>query len=269
MRHEEKKIKSLQALLLAGILLLFGTTTHGNTNLPIDQLLEIPLEVTLLPEEKASEFILNPYEWEALAHYLYQFKTKSDHGIWNICGKRLNDQEMKAAAYAYSRELLKAHHTTFYTIKRGRVKHKVKVPLQGVVGVMISESRLDYCAIGPHPRKWAYKHKLLKPNPKGTGTPSFTQEEILKVLNHPTWRKRLADLGPGQMVWGRNAKAIFKGEPEELLSLSPGIKHVFEEMADRGHRKNSVRPWIYWPGERPHHWYDIRIMKFIRQVFAH
>lgn len=264
MRREEKKIKSLLALLLTGGLLLFSTPTLGNM---VNR--EIPFAITPVLEEKEPKFILNPYEWEGLAHYLYQFKTKSDHGIWNICGKRLSDEEMKIASYEYAKELLKAHHTTFYTIQRGKTKYTVKVPLRGVIGVMVAESRLDYCAIGPHPRKWAYKHKLLKPNPKGAGTPSFTREAVLKVLNHPKWRGRLADLGPGQMVWGRNKKAIFKGAPEELLSLTPGIKRVFEEMADRGQRKNSRRPWVYWPGEKPHHWYDIRVMKFVRQVFSY
>lgn len=270
MRREETKIKLLLTLLLSGVLTLFGATTFGNANLPLESDLETPLSIVVTtPEKEVPEFTLNPYEWEALARYLYTFKTKNDHGIWNICGKRLNDEEMKTASLEYSKALLKAHHTTFYTIRRGRTKHTVKVPLRGVVGVMISESRLDYCAIGPNPRKWARKHNLLKPKSTKQGTPSYTQEEVLNVLNHPKWKGRLADLGPGQMVWGRNKKAIFKGAPEELLSLTPGIKRVFEEMADRGYRKNTRRPWIYWPGELPHHWYDVRISKFIRQVFTH
>jgi hypothetical protein len=270
--EEKDNWKTLLTLLLAFILVTMSGTVQGNASTPLDVRMthrggggefenELEVEKTIFP--------LNPYEWEELARYIFRYKSRHDGGIWNICGQSLSLQEMKEAALEYSKEILIAHHTTFYTIRRGGARHTVKVPYKGVLGTMMSESRLDYCAIGPNPRKWAKKKGLLPKPPEGQrGTPSYTREQVLSVLHHPTWRKRLADLGLGQIVWGRSKKAIYKGDPEDLLSLRPGIKKVFEEMADRGQRKNSRRPWEYWPGERRHTWYDIRVTRFERAIFS-
>ncbi len=272
MADEETNMwKTLAALSLVFVITFSSGAVHGEKSTPLEVQKthysggETAGKILIDP----SPFPLNPYEWEELARYIFRYKTKRDGGIWNICGHGLSRAEMKEAALLYSKELLIAHHTTFYPIRRGGVRYEVKVPLKGVLGTMMSESRLDYCAIGPNPRKWAYKHGLLEKNPGGQrGTPSYSKEEVLAVLNHPKWKKRLADLGLGQMVWGRGKKAIYKGDPEDLLSLRPGIKKVFEEMADRGRRKNSRRPWEYWPGERRHVWYDIRVTRFQQAIFS-
>lgn len=269
---DKENWKRLLVPLLTFIVITMSTTVLGNASTPLDVQMthhtgggELAGKIEINPPI----YPLNPYEWEELARYIYRYKSRHDGGIWNICGHGLSKEEMREAALVYSRELLIAHHTTTYLIRRGGMRYEVKVPLKGVLGTMMSESRLDYCAIGPNPRKWAYKHGLLEKNPEGQrGTPSYSREEVLAVLNHPKWRKRLADLGLGQMVWGRSKKAIYKGEPEDLLSLRPGIKKVFEEMADRGQRKNSRRPWEYWPGERRHTWYDIRVTRFERAIFS-
>ena len=268
--EEENAWKTWIALLLVWFLItVSGISVHANESMPLEE--QASQNVGIPPVEQTEDTLypLNPYEWEELARYIFRYKTRHDGGIWNICGHSLSRGEMKEAALEYARELLIAHHTTKYPIRRGGVKYLVKVPLRGVLGTMMSESRLDYCAIGPKPRKWAYEKGLLEKHPDGQrGTPSYPLEEVLSVLNHPKWRKRLADLGLGQIVWGRSKKAIYQGDPEDLLSLRPGVKKVFEEMADRGRRKNSRRPWEYWPGERRHTWYDIRVSRFERAIFS-
>ena len=200
MAGEEVSIwKTLTALLLLFVVTSTNGLVYGNEVAPPNTDGPHSVGVTVDPPI----YPLNPYEWEELARYIYRYKTKRDGGIWNICGHSLSKEEMKEAALQYSKELLIAHHTTTYPIRRGGVRYEVKVPLKGVLGTMMSESRLDYCALGPNPRKWAYKHGLLEKNPEGQrGTPSYSKENILAVLNHPKWRKRLADLGLGQMVWG-------------------------------------------------------------------
>ena len=265
--------KRLLVLLFIGVLLLFTKTAATNAIAPLDVQYNHHKggNATLADpqglEDAALFSYVNPYEWDELSRYILRYKMKYDGGIWNVCGKTLNNEEMKKASIEWAYEVLHAHESTPYPLRYGRRHLTVKVPYKGALGVMMAESRLDHCAMGPHPRKWAYKKGLLKRNPGNPGTPSYTTEEILSVLNHPAWRKRLADLGPGQIVWGRSKRAIFKGDPEELISLKPGIKRVFEEMADRGKRKNSKYPWEYWPGERRHLWYGIHISNFVRQIF--
>lgn len=261
------------AILFVGLTVTFMClATRANESLPLETLSHHGVDLLGVADEKkdvVAPYTINPYEWEELARYIFRYKTRHDGGIWNICGHSLNHKEMRVAALEYAKELLIAHNTTMYPIRRGGVKYVVKVPLRGVLGTMMSESRLDYCALGPNPRKWAYEKGLLEKRPEGQrGTPSYSQEDILMVLNHPKWNKRLADLGLAQIVWGRTKRAIYQGEPEDLLSLRPGIKKVFEEMADRGRRKNSRRPWEYWPGERRHTWYDIRVTRFERAIFS-
>lgn len=196
-----------------------------------------------------------------LAKGIYRFKMKTDHGTWWECGEKYKTkEEIKEAAIEWAIVINEAHANSTYKLRSGI---EVKVPLKEAVGTMISESRFDRCAIGPRPREYAYKKKIVKRRP---GSISHTLQEIESMVTHPKFGKRKADLGPGQIV-----KSVWKmswDEIRDFLSLKPGIQKVFDEMAFRGEFYNTRHPSLYWPGSMKHKWYKNRVLRMATPVFT-
>jgi len=186
-------------------------------------------------------------------------KLKS-HGIWFECGVKYKQDELEGAALDWAVAINDAHDAIpEYQLRNKKlVKHDIREAL----GIMQNESRLDRCAVGPYPRIYAYKKGILvrKPN-----TLSHSLPEIQKAIQHKGFKRRKADLGPGQIV-------VYLGdmswdEIRAYLTLTPGITKVFEAMTYRGKMYNTRRPSYHWPGSKQHQWYYRKIMRGIMSAF--
>ena len=198
-----------------------------------------------------------------LAKGIFKLKMKNHRGIWWECGERYETQEeIQEAALEWAKAINEAHGNTEYKLRSGV---RVRVPVKEAVGIMISESKFDRCAVGPHPRKFAYKKKILKRPPNNI---SHSLEEIRKVVEHPAFRGRKADIGVGQIV-----KKLGKGHMEwddvlPFLTVVPGVQKVFDEMAYRGEFYNTRYPSLHWPGSQKHKWYRMKVLRLGIPVFG-
>ena len=105
----------------------------------------------------------NSPEVTELGDSIISWKRKTDHNIWWECGVKYDKEQIKIAAYAWADALVSAHKKTTYSVRWGRHKGKpLKVNMREATGVIINESRFDRCAIGPYPRKFAYKKGILE-----------------------------------------------------------------------------------------------------------
>ncbi len=198
-----------------------------------------------------------------LAKRIVRWKKRVDHGIWWECGRKYTADELPDAALEWASAINAAYIATSYKLRSGKV---VKVDKKEAVGLMMKETRFDRCAVGPYPRKFAYKHKLLK---KRSNTLSHTLEEVRTVFEHPRFQGRLADIGPGQIVKriGRGKAHIKWDTAQDYLSLIPGVKKVFAEMATRGEMYNTRTPSDRWPGSKKHDYYTRRVLRFSNYIF--
>jgi len=199
----------------------------------------------------------------ALAKRIVRWKKKKDHGIWWECGKRYTAEEVVTVALEWATAINAAYEMTTYKLRSGKV---VKVNKQEAVGVMIHETRFDRCGVGPFPREFAYKHKLLK---KKKGTISHSLEDLEMVFTHPKFQGRKADIGPGQIVFriGKGKDHIKWEEVVTYMSVEPGVAKVFTEMAFRGNLYNTRTPSDRWPGSKKHSWYTTKIMRYGAYIF--
>lgn len=196
-----------------------------------------------------------------LARRILKLKRKGlDRGIWFECGHKYTDTEMNTAALEWAVAInASSNKTKEYQLRNGTY---VRVDLREAFAIMQSESKLDRCAVGPHPRIFAYKHGILK---RKKNTLSHSLDEIQKAVQDPRFKRRKADLGPGQIV--EYLGEMSWDDIKDYLSLSPGICKVFDEMAYRGKFYSTKTPSIYWPGSKKHHWYYRKIMRGIIPAF--
>lgn len=195
------------------------------------------------------------YNISDLARRIRRWKHYIDKNIWYECGVKYTPDEIKTASNAWASAIVNAHNTVTYLV-RGK---RIKVPLKEAVGIIMSESRFDSCAIGPHPRTRGYKLKILTKKP---GTISHTKDDLQKLYESPKFKGYLADIGPGQIV-----KKIGEGymewpEIKTYIDLETGVLHLFTELASRGSRYQTKNPSSRWPGSLDHSWYTTKILGF-------
>lgn len=186
-----------------------------------------------------------------LAKQITKWKRIRDHNIWVECGIKYTESQIFSAALEWAKAITEAQRNTKYTIR----KRTVNVRMSEALGIIVNESRFDRCAIGPNPRKFAYKHKILE---KKKSNYSHTLEELKHVFTHPKFKYRKADVGPGQIV-------VYKKpweEVKEYLTLYPGIQKVFDLLARKGKNYRTIRPSSRWPGTQDHRWYTDRVIAF-------
>jgi len=147
----------------------------------------------------------------------------------------------------------------------------VKVNPWGPWGVIYHESRGNRCAVGPNPRKVAYRKGLIEQKQYYM----WTEEEVLSVVNHRQWGKRVADLGLGQVVWRRYARIKENGRvriptAQEMLSVENGARVLAYGMLQRQHYKNAREwkpmPWLFWPGSAPDWDYGMTISRIVKRM---
>jgi len=189
---------------------------------------------------------------------------------WYECGKSTPREQWSDRASKLADSLLSA-----------MGDYDTKINPWGVWGVVYNESRGNRCAIGPNPRKTAYRKRLIEKK----NWRLWTEKEVLGVMSHRSMRKRPADLGVGQVVWKKFARLKENGivrvpTVEEMLSIDAGMKVVAYSMWHRTKYKYNYSwkrmPWLFWPGRKPHLPYGRQIAMIVknmggpyRQVLGH
>ena len=179
---------------------------------------------------------------------------------WYICGERIEKK-------SWIDELAKIARALLYALdERG-----LDINPWGPWGVIYKESRGNRCAIGPNPRKAAYKYKLIKEK----AWYLWSEDEIVNVVTHRKWGKKLADLGLGQVVWKREARVLENGieripTAREMLSLNYGVRVLAHSMEVRTRYRYNRRwkhmPWLFWPGTKPHIRYGHDVQRIVRKM---
>ena len=191
-----------------------------------------------------------------LAKALFKWKMKYDKGIWVECGVKYDGSaEIKKASIEWAKAINAAHATATYTLRNGKT---VQVNKKEAIGVMMNESRFDRCAVGPYPRKFAYKKGILK---RKSWHISHSLDELEAVFTHPAFQGRKADLGGGQIVVRIGAKYTPWSKIKNYLSVVPGVQIVFDEMKRRGEMYSTKTPSDRWPGSQKHTYYTTRALR--------
>lgn len=209
-------------LILLGFLAM-SSVPHVPASLSIEAIdIALPptqLHLAFQPQDRSDEYLLTKGILTA--------KTKED--VWYQCGVRVP----KAEWYTRATEIATVCvHTA----------RPLGVDPVGQLATWQQESRLDPCALGTHPRKWAVKRKLLKRQ----RSMSYTKAEVESVLANRRFKATypLVDLGLAQLL---HPAYTHGATLDELLSIDGAI-YSARELAHRGKMWRSKTPWVYWPG---------------------
>ena len=182
------------------------------------------------------------------------YTSKRKAGVWYQCGKRIEREDWWASAEEWSIQIWTRHRET------GQ-------PLRDFLGVAAQESGFDPCALGPHPRDWAYRNGLLKPSKL---TISHQADDVLALINSPAWQRHtagIADLGAYQVLHPRftgrtrgiNLSALPEElqddqdylralDPAEVMTVTGSVLSGARQLAIRAARFGTDRPGATWPG---------------------
>lgn len=267
----------MRTVTLLTLSLLLGGCVHTAHTAPPKPTIDVQPEKTTEPKEEATEATeattvealetivlteappLPEYNSDDvnLAKRILKLKRSK---IWFECGKKYKKSELENAALDWAIAInTAADATPEYQLRSGTY---VKPDIREALGIMQNESRFDRCAVGPYPRIYAYKNGILKRKPN---TLSHSLDELQQAIKHKGFKRRKADLGPGQIV-------VYIGnmswdEISAYLSLTPGITKVFDAMVYRGKLYNTSKPSYHWPGSRRHYSYYRKIMRGIMRAF--
>ncbi len=179
---------------------------------------------------------------------------KRDHGKWYWCGELLDAHRQEEISIAIA----------YRTIVFQQIMNAENISSWGIIATAYNESGLDACAIGYHPRKWAYKKGFLK---KRKNRISHNKQEVLDFINNPIakkkYRKSGFDLGYCQVL-----SRFYRGKEYEALSHEGGIKMCVEEMQRRSNINKTNQPWKYWKGTNKAGWYQKRIKRWVQLMGA-
>ncbi len=193
-----------------------------------------------------------------LASHIVAYKRRM--GGWVECGEMHHEDELAEVALEWSSAIIKALEKNVYKY-RGKMIH---LDMEEAIGVMMHESRLDRCAVGPYPRKFAYNKGLLK---RKKNTISHSMEEWESVFKHKGFKKRDADLGPGQIVH-ENVGSMSWQDIKDIMSVNPGVDKVFAELALRGRMYRTASPSGRWPGRLNHPRYTFTARRTGRSLLS-
>jgi hypothetical protein len=188
-----------------------------------------------------------------LARGMRHIKQTHDGGKWYFCGERLTDSEKVEISTAIAYHLVN-------NLKSVGIEN---VSPWGIVATAYNESKLDACALGIGPRKWAYRKGLLQPR---RTTISHTRDEVLRIVRDRKARARYAltgfDLGLCQVL-----SRFYPDQDAEMLSISGGMRICVLEMQARARQYKTSAPWLFWRGSRTA-WYRKKIRRWARIMGA-
>jgi hypothetical protein len=155
-------------------------------------------------------------------------RAKKLDNSWYQCGKLLNKSQWYDKASEMADAVIVSSH--FWN----------EAPV-AQLATWQHESRLDPCAIGLYPRKFAIKMGWLRDKP------SYTKEEVKYVLKQTRLRStyEYVDLGLSQLLY-----PLFTDDADldMVLSVEGGSYLSSREMARRRIMFRTREPWATWPG---------------------
>lgn len=230
------------SIILLGFLAISSVprVPQGLTIEPSEIQLDKPLQrLVFQPQDRSAEYML-------IKGIII---SKIKEGVWYQCGVRLPE----TIWYDKAVEIAEA---CVYSAR------PLGVDPMGQLATWQHESRLDPCAIGPYPRKWAIKRKLLRAK---RGSLSYTKAEVKAVLADPRFKASfpVMDLGLAQLLYPLYTR---DATVDEILSVDGAI-YSAKELAYRGKMWKTDEPWIYWPGHKSRsraneiHWWVYTVME--------
>lgn len=180
-------------------------------------------QVVFTPQDKSNEYVL----------VKGILTSRAKDGVWYQCGLKIPEEQWHSKAVEVARACITS-------------AKPYGIDPVGQLATWQQESRLDPCAIGVGPRKWALRHGLLKA--KKT-TISYTKEEVKKVLENPWFQRNFkrVDLGLAQLLYPAFTR---DATVDEILSME-GAKYSAIELDHRSKMWRTDEPWITWQGNRP------------------
>lgn len=183
---------------------------------------------------------------------VYKAKTYSEKTPFIFCGKVLASDE----ARDLSAEI--AYHVVYSAFLASDERRQINP--WGWAGLLSNESGFDLCALGTHPRRYAYKVGALK---RKRRTVSHTKLEIISAMNHPRMRRFPAfDLGMGQTL-----DSYYPGPREDLLEWE-GFYWQAEYLHSVAIMYRTNRPWKFWRGRALAKWKDARVTGYAKRLGA-
>ena len=193
-------------------------------------------------------------------------RVKMEKGGWWECGIFVTDEkEVYQKALNYAHMIVKKsweHSDPPYNEKPWVLNP------WGLAGTIWNESKFDRCAFGLWPRLRAYELGLLK---KSKLTLSHKEEEVLAAIRDPRMQKQYVcskctgfDLGLAQLL---SRFYINPTDYEHMLTLEGGTEEASRTMRERARRRNTKRPWAYWPGHYKES-YDVKVTRWARMLGA-
>jgi hypothetical protein len=199
----------------------------------------------------------NPQKFELIhriATTIHKWKLKHDRGAWIECGKRIkNKTKSMERAWLYAWSIVEASESV-------SDEQFTLIPWS-LVAIYSNESVFDRCAMGPGPRGWAYKRRIVR---KNRGMLSHSEKQVLKIINGMTkarvFRKTGYDIGPCQLL-----SRFYKGNSLDMMTVYKGSYICAREARERCVRYKVAQPQLFWPG-RKSKWYQSRVNQRVRRM---
>jgi hypothetical protein len=236
-----------------------------------------PQEPTILIDREVHFKYTNPYiDWPELRPERMPLVEKMAKGFvkkiekeshrWYNCGIATPRRHWERRATYMTSHVVAA--MDYYGMK--------KVSPWGAMAVVFKESRGNPCTPGPHPRKYARELGLIEADKT---IQQWTTQDTTRVMTHPKWKGRMADLGIGQNVWKRWSRVCDERtcnrsqqripSLEEMLSVEGSAKVMVWgfRLRQRGHSKRWwTTPWVFWPGNQPRRDYARKLARIVQDM---
>jgi hypothetical protein len=195
-------------------------------------------------------------------------------GKWWNCGETYPDEEVNNAAMKWAYRIV--YLAWDYSDKVDA--DGIQINPWGIAGTAANESGFDVCALGPWPRKWAYKNKIIKQRRRCISHP---YAEIKKTMLHPKgvqrWKISGIDAAPLHLLWLCNEKGMCQPKfnwdklpaipLKEVFSLGKGFEYNVRRMRMYARQYRTDAPWTYWPGHKAT-WYHRKVVKWAHKMGA-
>lgn len=187
-------------------------------------------------------------------------KFKKKRGGWFRCGHRATEKEMEDWSVLWAYRIAEAA----WNISDGEDDEWNLSPW-GIAGLIMHESGMDECAVGPNVRGHAYKLELLK---RSKITISHSKDDVINMLKDERMQKAFketgVDIGPCQMLSRYYSRQT---DYNAIMTLGYGLDECAREMRHRSNFYKSNTPWEVWPGS-PKDWYKDRIERKCKMLGA-
>lgn len=171
-----------------------------------------------------------------IAAIIHKYKLWWDRGAWIECGKRIkNESKSRRRAFSYAWHIVNES-------EKVSDENYTLIPWS-LVALYAKESVFDVCALGPKPRRWAYRRGLVKKR----YILSHYREDVEKIVEEGkrVFKRTGVDLGPCQLL-----SKYYDGNPLDMMHVKRGSEICAKEAYTRGLRHNVKQPQLLWPNGR-------------------